>query len=204
MKITDFGISRAAGSATVTGTGELLGTPAYLAPERLAGQLATPASDPYSLGVLAWECLAGTPPFTGTPVEVALAHRNRPLPPLPAAVPADVAALVAELTARDPLARPRGAGEVARRACRLRDVMNSRATLPLEAQPDPLAGLVWAGPASPGTRVRGRTLPGGAAVLGAGGLTGAVVLAVLLAGASRKRDRHHRRRPTAPRQARAR
>ncbi len=45
VKITDFGISRAAGSATVTGTGDLLGTPAYLAPERLAGQVATPASD---------------------------------------------------------------------------------------------------------------------------------------------------------------
>ena len=65
----------------MTGTGELLGTPAYLAPERLAGQVATPASDLYSLGVLAWECLAGTPPFTGAPA--ALAHRNRPLPPLP-------------------------------------------------------------------------------------------------------------------------
>ena len=60
--------------------------------------------------------------------------------------------------------------------------MNSRATLTLEGQPDPLAGLVRAGPARPGTRARGRTLPGRAAVLGAGGLTGAVVLAVLLAG----------------------
>ena len=182
VKITDFGICRAAGSAAVTGTGELLGTPAYLAPERLVGQVATPASDLYSLGVLAWECLAGTPPFTGAPVEVALAHRNRPLPPLPAAVPADVAALVAELTARDPLARPRGAGEVASRAGRLRDALTSGATLTLEAQPDPLADPVRAGPARPGTRVRGRTLPGRAAVLGAGGLTGAVVLAVLLAG----------------------
>ena len=182
VKITDFGISRASGSATVTGTGELLGTPAYLAPERLAGQVATPASDLYSLGVLAWECLTGTPPFTGAPAEVALAHRDRGLPPLPAAVPADVAALVAELTARDPLARPRGADEVARRAARLRHAVNSRATLTLEGQLDPLADLVWAGPARPGTRVRGRTLPGRAAVLGAGGLTGAVVLAVLLAG----------------------
>ena len=196
-------------------------------------------------------------------------------------MPADVAALVAELTARDPLARPGGAPvRSPRRACRLRDVMNSPATLPLEAQPDPLARLVRAGPVRPGTRVRGRTLPGRAAVLGAGGLTGAVVFAVLLAGmlsragsrahtalppaapsrtspaatvqvsagslagqplsavrrqlqqlrpdgpgtvaaqrqdpgtvlsaaspaggASRKRDRHHRRRPTAPRQARVR
>jgi serine/threonine-protein kinase len=182
VKITDFGISRAAGSAPVTGTGELLGTPAYLAPERLVGQAATPASDLYSLGVLAWECLTGTPPFTGPPVEVALAHRNRPLPPLPAAVPADVAALVAELTAKDPLARPRGAGEVASRAGRLRDALNCRATLPLQTRPDPLATPARPGPARPGTRFGGRTLPRRAAVLGAGALIGAVVLAVLLAG----------------------
>ena len=88
VKITDFGICHAAGSAPLTGTGTLLGTPAYLAPERVAGQAATPASDLYSLGVVAWECLAGTPPFTGVPVEVAIAHRDRPLPPLPGAVPA--------------------------------------------------------------------------------------------------------------------
>ena len=59
VKITDFGISRTAGPEPVTGTGTLLGTPAYLAPERLAGQAATPAGDLYSLGVVAWECLVG-------------------------------------------------------------------------------------------------------------------------------------------------
>jgi serine/threonine-protein kinase len=182
VKITDFGISRVAGSAPVTGTGTLLGTPAYLAPERVAGQAASPASDLYSLGVVAWECLAGTPPFTGPPVEVALAHRDRPLPPLPAAVPADVAALVAGLTAKDPSARPPGAGEVADRASRLRDAMNSRATLPLQTQPDPLVTPARAGPARPGRRVHGRMLPGRAAALAAGGLIAAIVLAILLAG----------------------
>jgi serine/threonine protein kinase len=48
------------------------------------------ASDLYSLGVVAWECLTGTPPFTGTPVEIALAHAHRDLPPLPTEVPARV------------------------------------------------------------------------------------------------------------------
>ena len=80
VKITDFGISRTAGPEPVTGTGTLLGTPAYLAPERLAGQAATPAGDLYSLGVVAWECLAGAPPFTGPPAEVARAHRDRRCP----------------------------------------------------------------------------------------------------------------------------
>jgi serine/threonine protein kinase len=120
-------ICYAAGSAPLTGIGTLLGTPTYLAPERVAGQAVTPASDLYSLGVVAWECLAGAPPFTGAPVEVAIAHRDRPLPPPPGPVPAGVAALVAELTAKDQLARP-GAGVVAERAGRLRDALNSRST----------------------------------------------------------------------------
>ncbi len=184
LKITDFGICHAAGSAAVTGTGMLLGTPAYLAPERVAGQAATPASDLYSLGMVAWECLAGTPPFTGPPVEVAMAHRDRPLPPLPGAVPADVAALVAELTAKDPLARPPSAGEVARRAGRLRDATNSRSTLPLDTQLDLLATLTKApGRARRGRRLRGRILPGRAATLGAGGLIAAITAGVVLSGA---------------------
>ena len=180
VKITDFGISRAAMSAPVTRTGPLLGTPAYLAPERVAGQAATPASDLYSLGVLAWECLAGTPPFTGPPVEVAVAHRDRPLPPLPGAVPAEVAALVAELTAKDPAARPPGAGEVARRAGRLRDGLAARSTLQLDIPPYRLASPARAGRARPGRALRGRPLSGSAA-RGVAAVIAAVVLAVLLA-----------------------
>jgi eukaryotic-like serine/threonine-protein kinase len=130
VKITDFGISYAAGSAPVTGTGMLIGTAAYLAPERVEGARATAASDLYSLGIVAYECLAGVPPFSGTLVEIALAHRDRPLPPLPAAVPAEVAALVGQLTAKDPAARPGSAGEVARRAARLRDSMIAGASVP--------------------------------------------------------------------------
>jgi serine/threonine-protein kinase len=119
VKITDFGIAYAAESAPVTGTGQLVGTPGYLAPERAMGAPATAASDLYALGVVAYECLAGAPPFTGPALAVALAHRERPLPPLPGWVPADVAALVRELTAKDPADRPRSAGEVARRATQM-------------------------------------------------------------------------------------
>jgi len=59
VKITDFGIAHTIGSAPVTATGELIGTPGYLAPERAEGEQATPASDLYSLGMVAYECLAG-------------------------------------------------------------------------------------------------------------------------------------------------
>jgi eukaryotic-like serine/threonine-protein kinase len=123
VKITDFGIAHVAGSAPVTRTGTVVGTPAYLAPERVSGASATPASDLYSLGVVAYHCLAGAPPFAGKPVEVAVAHRDLPLPPFPFAVPAEVALLVAGLTAKDPSARPAGAQEVASWADRLREDM---------------------------------------------------------------------------------
>src|SRR5215470_7019458 len=123
VKITDFGIAHVAGSVPVTRTGTVMGTPAYLAPERVSGASATPACDLYSLGVVAYECLAGAQPFTGKPLEVAAAHRDLPLPPFPHAVPADVAQLVAELTAKDPAARPASAREVATRAAHLREDM---------------------------------------------------------------------------------
>ena len=124
VKITDFGIAHAAGSAPITQVGTLVGTPAYLAPERGAGDPATPASDLYSLGMVAYECLTGTLPFHGTPLEVASASRFGSLPALPADVPAPVTALVSDLTAKDPAARPGSSAEVAARAAQLRDAMN--------------------------------------------------------------------------------
>jgi eukaryotic-like serine/threonine-protein kinase len=92
----------------------LIGTPAYLAPERIAGQPVTAASDLYSLGIVCFECLTGAAPFTGTSVEIALAHSHGQLPPLPPHVPAEVAA-------KDPRARPATATDAARWAARLRD-----------------------------------------------------------------------------------
>ena len=66
VKITDFGISHSIGSAPVTSTGMLLGTAGYLSPEQVAGSRATAKSDLYSLGVVAYECLSGAPPFAGS------------------------------------------------------------------------------------------------------------------------------------------
>ena len=119
VKVTDFGISYAAGSAPLTATGLVYGTPAYLAPERAAGASATAASDLYSLGIVGYQCLTGELPFTGDPLQLALAHQERPLPPLPVSVPAGLAALILALTAKDPAVRPGSAAEVARRAAAL-------------------------------------------------------------------------------------
>jgi serine/threonine protein kinase len=121
VKITDFGIAHTVDSASVTASGELIGTPGYLAPERAVGEGAGTASDLYSLGIVAYECLTGVRPYTGTPLEVALAHRDRPLPPLPPSVAPDVTTFVMRLTAKDPARRLGDAAEVTARAALLRD-----------------------------------------------------------------------------------
>ena len=120
VKITDWGISQAIDSVPGTVTAIVTGTAEYLAPERIAGAQAAPASDLYALGVVAYECLAGVPPFVGEPPDVAYAHSDYPVPPLPASVPADVSALVMWLVAKDPAGRPGSAAEVAQQAGRLR------------------------------------------------------------------------------------
>ena len=125
VKITDFGIARAVGDTTVTQPGMLIGTPAYLAPERVSGAPASPATDLYSLGVVAYQCLTGHPPFSGEPLVVALAHLDQGMPALPAFVPPGVAALVAELTRQDPAARPPSAWDAALQAEHLRVLLSS-------------------------------------------------------------------------------
>lgn len=147
VKITDFGISYATGSAPLTRTGMLIGTPAYLAPERVAGGGAGPASDLYSLGVVAYECLAGAQPFGGTAMEVALSHWHTPLPPLPPDVPSGLVALVANLTAKDPADRPASAIDVAVRAARLRAALSNGASASTDAPVGHtvMTGRFWAG-----------------------------------------------------------
>ena len=87
VKITDFGVSYSTGQGQITQDGMVVGTAQYISPEQAQGQQATPQSDIYSLGVVAYEGLAGHRPFTGTtPVDIAAAHVNNPVPPLPDSV----------------------------------------------------------------------------------------------------------------------
>jgi eukaryotic-like serine/threonine-protein kinase len=120
IKVTDFGIARAESATPLTQTGQLPGTPGYMAPERAAGAVATAATDLYSLGVVAHQCLTGRPPFAGDALAVVLAHMEREMPPLPASVPVGVAALISDLTRKDPRERPLSAENVAAEAERLR------------------------------------------------------------------------------------
>jgi serine/threonine-protein kinase len=165
VKVSDFGISHAAGSAPLTGTGLVYGTPAYLAPERAAGASATAAGDLYSLGIVGYQCLTGELPFAGNPLQLALAHQELPLPPLPASVPAGLAALILALTAKDPAARPGSAAEVARCAAALATRPGTGrlpARLPAVPVPAPRLPAQTSGPAQQpgGTAPPGQALPG--------------------------------------------
>jgi eukaryotic-like serine/threonine-protein kinase len=151
VKVSDFGIARAESVTPITRTGLLPGTPGYMAPERAAGQAATPAADLYSLGVVAHQCLTGRPPFEGEFLAVAIAHMERDMPPLPASVPRQVAALVGELTRKDPRARPSSAQDVATRAEGLRAILagSARAAPVLADAAPPVPGPAAAGTAVP-------------------------------------------------------
>ena len=107
VKVTDFGIARAGDQVPLTATGQVMGTAQYLAPEQAMGHAATPASDVYALGVVAFEALTGSRPFEGdSQVAVAMAHVNAAPAPLPAHVPAGARALVVASMAKDPAGRP--------------------------------------------------------------------------------------------------
>jgi serine/threonine-protein kinase len=149
VKITDWGISHAIDSVPGTVTEVATGTAEYLAPERLAGAQAAPASDLYALGIVAYECLATAPPFVGEPQDVACAHRDHPVPPLPGSVPADVSALVMRLVAKDPARRPGSAGEVAQQAGRLRQDLRDDFSVDAGRAPYPLAVAAAVQPSPP-------------------------------------------------------
>ena len=111
-KVVDFGISALVGQRDAAPDGSLLGTPAYLAPERLAGGEVTTATDVYALGLLLYRCLTARLPWpAGNTTEALRAHLYadpEPLPSLPG-LPASVADLCLRCLAKDPAARPAAA-----------------------------------------------------------------------------------------------
>ncbi|MFC8922830.1 protein kinase [Cellulosimicrobium sp. NPDC057127] len=114
VKITDFGVSLAANQVPMTATGMVMGTAQYLSPEQAVGQAATGASDVYALGIVAYESVVGNRPFTGsTPVDIAVAHVNEPVPALPSSVDPELAGLIMAMLAKEPTARPRTAAALA-------------------------------------------------------------------------------------------
>jgi serine/threonine-protein kinase len=116
LKVTDFGIARAASAATISATNAVFGTAGYLSPEQALGEPATPRSDLYSLGIVLYELLTGVVPYRAdNPVAVCMKHVTEPLTPprrLDPTLPEAVDALVVKMLAKDPADRPESASEV--------------------------------------------------------------------------------------------
>ena len=133
VKITDFGIARIADQVPLTATGQVMGTVQYLSPEQASGHPASAATDIYSLGIVAYECLAGKRPFTGeSQVAIAMAQINEQAPPLPPTVAVPVQNLVFAMIAKKPDDRPSSTAVVARAATALRrgDIVAAAAAIP--------------------------------------------------------------------------
>jgi serine/threonine-protein kinase len=104
--LTDFGIARHSAAGQLTASGAILGTPSYLSPEQVLGQPATPLSDIYSLGLTAYECLAGEKPFVGdNPYAVALQRLQSAPRTIGLTLPAPVLLVVERALATDPAQR---------------------------------------------------------------------------------------------------
>src|SRR4051812_41564416 len=167
VKVTDFGIARVVDAAPVTQTGVVVGTAAYLSPEQASGRATTPASDVYSLGVVAYECLSGERPFRAeSAVGVAMAHATASPPPLPKDIPPLVADFVMRALEKDPARRHPSAGDFGRTALALAASLDDPAGQPEEAKSPPATDQHVA-PAAGGTRLL--TAAGPAAAAGVAG-----------------------------------
>jgi len=144
VKITDFGIARIADQVPLTATGQVMGTVQYLSPEQASGHPASPTTDIYSLGIVAYEALAGRRPFTGeSQVAIAMAQINEAPPELPVTISEPVRNLVYSCIAKNPADRPASAAHLARAAQALRrgDVAGAVASVPAVVGNSSLAAL---------------------------------------------------------------
>ncbi len=155
VMILDFGIARSTGGESLTATGALIGTADYLSPEQASGRQATYESDLYALGIVAYTCLTGAPPFhRETDVATALAHIQAPIPELPEEILASgIGPLIESMLAKEPAQRP-SANEVAAIASELATTVPTqvqRATDPDATQPGVGAATAGVGAATAGT-----------------------------------------------------
>jgi serine/threonine-protein kinase len=111
--LVDFGVARSSAATSATTGDRVVGTALYMAPEQASGRPVSPATDIYALGAVGYHCLAGYPPFDGTPLQVALRHVADPPPPLPPGIPPAVGALVMRALAKRPRDRFPDAASIA-------------------------------------------------------------------------------------------
>jgi eukaryotic-like serine/threonine-protein kinase len=152
VKLTDFGIAKAADAVPVTRSGMVMGTAHYIAPEQASGSEAGPAGDVYSLGIVGYECLAGHRPFRAeSAVAVAMMQVREEPPPLPDTVPGPMRELIEAVLVKDPEQRYATGGEFALAAAAVR----RGEPLPPPASISGVTPVVP--PRTGGTPVRGRS-----------------------------------------------
>ena len=145
VKITDFGIAKAAAAVPLTRTGMVVGTAQYVSPEQAQGLDVTPASDVYSLGVVGYEMLAGKRPFSGdSSVSVALAHISQAPEPLSTSISAPARELIGISLRKDPTTRFADGNEFTNAVSAVRNGQRppqpkSGALAPMAAEPSPSA-----------------------------------------------------------------
>lgn len=145
VKITDFGIAKAAAAVPLTRTGMVVGTAQYVSPEQAQGLDVTPASDVYSLGVVGYEMLAGKRPFSGdSSVSVALAHISQAPEPLSTSISAPARELIGISLRKDPTTRFADGNELTNAVSAVRNGQRppqpkSAALAPMAAEPSPSA-----------------------------------------------------------------
>ena len=105
VRLLDYGVASSADAGSLTVDGEVVGTPRYLAPEQVAGEVVGPAADVYALGLVLLECLTGARPFGGTVVE-SMTARLVSAPEIPATLDPPWQPVLAAMTGRLPASRP--------------------------------------------------------------------------------------------------
>jgi serine/threonine-protein kinase len=148
VKITDFGIARVADQVALTATGQVMGTVQYLSPEQATGKPATPSTDIYSLGIVAYEALTGRRPFTGeSQMIIAMAQINDKPPAFGDDIDKRVQELVMSCLAKKPNQRPGSALDLSNRAKVLRlQLEGVSATEVFDPESAPLTRVTDAGP----------------------------------------------------------
>ncbi len=161
VKLTDFGIAKAADAVPVTRSGMVMGTAHYIAPEQASGDEAGPAGDVYSLGIVGYECLAGHRPFRAdSAVAVAMMQVRDDPPPLPADIPERVRGLIYSVLVKDPEQRYSDGAEFADAVAAVRRGWPAPAAGAGAGSGHPVAATVPAAPPGtaaldPATRHRG-------------------------------------------------
>lgn len=165
VKITDFGIAKAAAAVPLTRTGMVVGTAQYVSPEQAQGQDVNPTSDVYSLGVVGYEVLSGKRPFTGdSSVSVVLAHINQAPPALSTSISAQTRELIGIALRKEPGRRFTNGNEMAQAISQVR--LGNRPPQPRSAvltrpapEPSPTAATVALGAVAQPTTVQPAATP---------------------------------------------